>query len=296
MSRRKRNPMTGGTLLLGTAAVVAGYFILRGKKKKRRRTETIPPPRPSDVLPSEPLPPPPPTGNYVGSSGYSWPHKSKFPAKGSFEGWLAANGYANNQNSNPLDESTRNAVFAFQGDFNAVRQYALAHPELGLISLKELDEDGLIGKNTIGAMVDVDGRIKPAFNAGWPQIMLLLQEVPPAPTPTPTPPESPWGNKYNGCSALITADEDHNVDPHLTITADAREQLKLYIKARQGGPLTLDLEWGFGVPGVPHYHSVTLTTDQLMRLSRGEAVTVASTEVGPAPYQGHVHTIQLGCI
>jgi hypothetical protein len=121
----RRNP-TGATwvlgTLLGTVVAAGGAWLWWSSRKKR---------------------------DYVGS-GWDWPRRSIFPTELSFGAALAELGYGaayGLPDWEILSAETIETVRAFQRDFNEVRR------ALGIGSIVgELDDDGLIGEETIRAM------------------------------------------------------------------------------------------------------------------------------------------------
>ncbi len=154
-----------------TLAVVAGLlglgWLVTRKPKPKKKTATLPPPGPTPPPEPGPTPPPsPPSGGYVGT-GWSWPHKDKFPNEEAFGQSLQLLGYnAGNWASDPdysmLDPQPKAAVMEFQEDFNflmAFRNYMEGEPgyepEPGMPPVRpKLAEDGKLGPKSIQALLD----------------------------------------------------------------------------------------------------------------------------------------------
>jgi hypothetical protein len=87
---------------------------------------------------------------YVGS-GWNWPHRNRFPTEISFGEALATLGYGAAYGLpgwEVLSVETMNTVRQFQRDFNTVRNaFTLQHLS------PEIDADGLIGEDTIKALL-----------------------------------------------------------------------------------------------------------------------------------------------
>jgi hypothetical protein len=107
-------------------------------------------------VPAEPTEPPPPPPdpkkkNYVGS-GYAWPSKARFPNERSFGLFLQQLGYVTNPGDpawSVISGDFMKIVRQFQRDFNVARlAQTVTEPQPGSLST-----DGLIGKNTIAAML-----------------------------------------------------------------------------------------------------------------------------------------------
>jgi hypothetical protein len=109
--------------------------------------DLVEPVGPGGVEPESP-PPPPPAGlkNYVGS-GYNWPRKDRFPNEIAFAVLLNLFGYNANAALSIISQVNMTAVRQYQRDYNTVLA-TVPNPPTG-----KLAEDGLIGKNTIGAML-----------------------------------------------------------------------------------------------------------------------------------------------
>lgn len=110
-----------------------------------------------DDIPDEPPPPPadPKKNNYVGAPGYSWPHKDRFPNERSFGLFLQQLGYNTNPGLadwSPISAATMVVVRQFQRDYNVARLAQTVDEP----APKSLSTDGLIGKNTIGAMLNAE--------------------------------------------------------------------------------------------------------------------------------------------
>lgn len=104
----------------------------------------------ADPDPAEPPPPPPNPliKDYVGS-GYNWPRRDRFPNEQSFGTHMLALGYQTNPlapNWSVISAGFMTLVRRFQRDYNKVR-LTIANPG------PSLSPDGLIGKNTINALL-----------------------------------------------------------------------------------------------------------------------------------------------
>lgn len=160
-----------------TAALIAGLlglgWLATRKPKKKKRPTTAAPKAPAPT----PKPMPKPTGNYVGS-GWSWPHHDRFPTEQAFGQTLQLLGYDaggwNSPTYSVLDPQPRQAVRSFQEDFNFIQAYREymenqgEPPMAGLPPIRaRLAEDGLLGPQTIPALVDAFTYQEVAGKSWW---------------------------------------------------------------------------------------------------------------------------------
>lgn len=124
----------------------------------------------SMCVPDEPPPPPPDPKkkNYVGS-GYDWPYRDRFPTEFSIASALNLLGYPVNPLASAISAATMFAVREFQRDYNdAAKAQTVDEPAVPA----SLSTDGLIGKNTLAAIINAQ-RWTNILNVDWLDIVAL---------------------------------------------------------------------------------------------------------------------------